>query len=143
MTAAELEEDSLEGVSRLGGDQFPDAGGAGERDHVDPRIGHDLLCDGVLGCGDDIDDTGGHFGLFSDQPSDAGGRPRGVRVGLQYHRVACRQGLAEFVQRDLEGEVPGHYGGDYPHRLLPNHPMIHFAHETATGKFAFPLVGIQ
>ncbi len=74
----------------------------------------------MIRSGDDADDPGRDVGVLGDQPTQAGCVEGCVGRGLQNHRVAGGQGLAELVQGHLEREVPRHDRTDHADRLAPH-----------------------
>jgi ParB family chromosome partitioning protein len=120
--AAELEEEALHRRRALLHDPLADGGRAGERDQIDLGRERELLSDEMVGCGDDVDDSGWDVGRLVDQAPEAG-RVEG-RVGrrLQHDRVPGGQRLGELVDADLERKVPGDDRADHPHRFAPDLP---------------------
>ena len=74
----------------------------------------------MIRSGDDTDDPGRDVGVLGDQPAQASCVEGGVGRGLQHHRVAGGQGLAELVEGHLEREVPRHDRTDHSDRLAPH-----------------------
>ena len=86
-----------------------------------------------------VDDPVGDVGLLGDQAADAGGRPRGVRRGLDHHGVAGGQGLAELVEEDLHRVIPRDDGADHTDGLLDHLlPALH-AEGVVVGQRSLPL----
>jgi hypothetical protein len=101
-------------------DPLADGGGAGERDQVDLRGQRELLAHQVIRSGHNVDDTRWDVGVFGDQPAEPGRIERRVGRGLEHHGVAGAQRLTDFVDGDLEREVPRHDRADHPDRFPPN-----------------------
>ena len=110
--AAELEEQALHGRAALLEDALAGDGGAGERDEVDERADRQLLTDEVVGRRDHVEHAGGDVGLLGDEATEVGRVPRRVGRGLQDHRVAGGERLADLLDRHLEREVPRHDAAD-------------------------------
>ncbi len=87
-----------------------------------------------------MSDAGRDVGPFGHEPADQGGVPRRVGGGLEHHRVAGGQCLAQLGQRDLEREVPRGDGPDHPGRLLDDHTGVGAAAEIGrVGQVGLPL----
>ena len=83
---------------------------------------------------------GRDVGLLGDQAAEERRVPRRVRRRLHDHRVARRQGLADLVQRHLDGEVPRDDGADDADRLAPDPPRVDRARDAhRVGQDGLPL----
>ncbi len=90
--------------------------------------------------GHDVDHTGRDVGPFGHEPADEGGVPRRVGRGLEHHRIAGRECLAQLGERDLEREVPRGDGPHHPGRLLDDHAGVGAAAEVGrVGQGGLPL----
>lgn len=106
--AAELEEDGLEVLARQTADDAADAGGAGEVDLLDGRLGDEVGRDagGVLGGVDEhVEDAGGEAGLVKDGAEAPHGAGAGF-AALEDGRVAGGDGEEDGADAEDVGGVP-------------------------------------
>ena len=103
--AAELEGHALHGLRGQLADALAGAGGAGEGDHVDVRVGGDRLTDDRAEAGDEVE--------------DAGGKPGGVDHFGQEEGVKWR----DLARLNDDGAAGGERGrdlrGDLVQRVVP------------------------
>ncbi len=140
--AAEFEEDSLERCGGRGHDTPTSCRRTGEGHQIHPGIGCQLLTEGMVRRGNDVDDSGRDVGLFGDHAAEDCRTPRCVRRGLEHHGVPGRQCGAEFGQVDLVGDVPRSDGTDDSGGLAADPAMRRDTKWGRVAEVAFPLVGL-
>ena len=109
----------------LGGvqDRPPSLSRAGEGDLVHASMSGQRRAGLIAVAGDQVDHPGRQPRLHH-QLAEADGGQRGVLGRLQHHGAACSQGRRQLHGGQHQGRVPGHDGGDHPHRLSQG-PGLH------------------
>ncbi len=117
--AAEFQVGALDGRGGEFGDPLADRGGAGEGDHRDVRVRHQVLARDPARAGDDVD----HAVRDAGQGAGPGEHQRGQRgqLGrLEDDGVAGRDRREDLPGGHLERVVPGRDRTDHADRLAPH-----------------------
>ena len=101
---AEFERELFGGSGHGAGDLFPDFGGPGEGDFIDPGVVHEG-CSGGAGPGQDIHHPVRQTGFLTYLCKVQGGQRRGFG-GLEDHRISAGERGGNFPRQHQQGEIP-------------------------------------
>ena len=112
--AAHLQVDPGDPLRADGGDPLAGLDRAGERDALDPLVGHQRRADRAV-AGDDVHDPGGEV---VEARGDREGRQRRELRGLRHGRVAGGERRGQLPRQQQQRVVPRHDAGHRPDRVL-------------------------
>ena len=142
--AAQFQKHFLHGGRRHGHDVAAHLRGAGEGDHVHPRVTHQLLAHlARVRRGDDVEHARGYVGVLGHDAAELGGGPRRVGCRLQHDRAAGRERRRALGKIDLQRHVPGRDRAHYADRLLAHEAAAAHAEDRGLAEIALPRVGGQ
>ncbi len=131
VVAAELERDLLEQAAGQLAHPAARGGRPGERHGVDVGVGDDRLA-GLRAADDDVEQPVGQPGLAEHGLEHGPAADGRLRIWLEDHGIAQREGRGDHPHPQDRGRVPGRDRPDHPERHPANHgqpPSRHGRHE--------------